>query len=144
MNIEELKKQAHKIAVENGFWNDCEIANNQKNEEEKQIVRNLFVSQKLLLIISELMGAVESLRTSKRYTGSKELLDELSKQFGESPNMYYMRFVHHIKGTFEDELADTMIRIADLCEEMNIDLETFVKMKMNFNSLRQDKQDKNF
>lgn len=144
MSIEELKKQAHEIAIGKGFWKDYDIAKKQETDEEKEIFKNLFISQKLLLIISELMEAVESLRTSKKYTGSNELLQELEKQFEDNPNLFYMRFIHHIKGTFEDELSNTLIRIADLCEEMNIDLETFLKLKMNFNSLRQVKNDKNF
>ena len=55
-----------------------------------------------------------------------------------------MRFVHHVKDTFEDELADTFIRLADLCEKMNIDIDSFIKMKMAFNATRSEKHNKNF
>lgn len=143
MNIEELKKQAHEIATAKGFWEDFEIGNN-LNAEKDQIVKDLFISQKLLLIISELTESMEALRNTKRYTGNAELLQELLDQFKTSPNLFQMRFIHHIKDTFEDELADTFIRLADLCEKMNIDIEKFIELKMNFNSMRHEKHNKKF
>lgn len=143
MSIEEMTKRAHEIAVEKGFWRDYEIGNDLK-EEEQQIIKDLFISQKLLLIISEVTESMEAIRKSRRYEGSKELLQELSDQFDENPNLFHMRFIHHIKDTFEDELADTFIRLGDVCEKMGIDIDKFIKMKMDFNSLRQEKHDKNF
>jgi NTP pyrophosphatase (non-canonical NTP hydrolase) len=143
MNIEEMTKRAHDIAIEKGFWKDYEIGNSLK-EEEQQIIKDLFISQKLLLIMSEVTESMESIRKSRRYEGSKELLQELSDQFEENPNLFHMRFIHHIKDTFEDELSDTFIRLADLCGKMNIDIDKFIKLKMDFNSLRQEKHDKNF
>jgi NTP pyrophosphatase (non-canonical NTP hydrolase) len=144
MNIEELKKKSHEIAVEKGFWNDFEIANNQKSEKDSQIFRDLFISQKLLLMISELTESMESLRKSRTYQGDSNLIKELCEQSEENKNLFQMRFIHHVKDTFEDELADTFIRLADLCEKMNIDIESFIKMKMVFNSMRPEKHDKNF
>jgi hypothetical protein len=144
MSIEELKNRAHEIAVDKGFWSDYEIGEDLKTERERQVIKDLFISQKLLLIISELTESMESLRNSKRYAGNKELLEELNEQFDTNPNLFQMRFVHHIKDTFEDELADTFIRLADLCKKMDIDIDKFIKMKMDFNSMRQEKHDKNF
>jgi len=144
MNIEELKTKSHQIAVDNGFWKDFEISNNQKTEEEGQIFKDLFISQKLLLMISELTESMESLRKSRTYQGDKALLDDLCEQSKNNPSLFQMRFVHLVKDTFEDELADTFIRLADLCEKLNIDIESFIKMKMSFNSMRSEKHDKNF
>jgi NTP pyrophosphatase (non-canonical NTP hydrolase) len=144
MNIDELKKTSHEIAIKKGFWHDFEIANNQKSEKEGQIFKDLFISQKLLLIVSELTESMESLRKSRTYQGDSALIKELCEQSENQPNLFQMRFIHHVKDTFEDELADTFIRLADLCEKMNIDIESFIKMKMAFNSMRPEKHDKNF
>lgn len=143
MNIEELKKKSHQIAVEKGFWNDYEIGN-KLDDKEKQIMQDLFISQKLLLMISELTESMESLRKSRRYEGNSELIKELCEQSETQANLFQMRFIHHVKDTFEDELADTFIRLADLCEKMDIDIDSFIKMKMAFNSMRPEKHDKNF
>jgi len=144
MNIEELKKQAHEIAVNKGFWKDYEIADHQKNEEEKEIFRSLFVSQKLLLTVSELTESMEALRKSRVYEGDDKFLQELCEQLKTNPSLFQMRFIHHVKDTFEDELADTFIRLGDLCGKLDIDIESFIKMKMGFNSMRPEKHDKNF
>jgi len=144
MNIDELKKKSHEIAVNKGFWKDYEIADNQKSEKESQIFRDLFISQKLLLMISELTESMESLRKSRTCQGDSALIQELCEQSITQPNLFQMRFIHHVKDTFEDELADTFIRLADLCEKLDIDIENFIKMKMAFNSMRPEKHDKNF
>lgn len=144
MNIDELKKKSHEIAVEKGFWQDYEIVNKQQSDKEKQIFKDLFISQKLLLMISELTESMESLRNSKRYEGDTNLIEDLCDQSEVNPQLFQMRFIHHVKDTFEDELADTFIRLADLCEKMNIDIDSFIKMKMVFNSMRPEKHDKNF
>lgn len=136
--------KSHQTEVDKGFWKDFEITNNQKTEKEGQILKDLFISQKLLLIISELTEAMESLRKSRTYQGDKALLDELCEQSESNHSLFQMRFIHHIKDTFEDELADTFIRLADLCAKLDIDIETFIKMKMAFNSTRSEKHDKNF
>ena len=144
MNIDELKKRSHEIAVDKGFWKDFEIADKLTDEREKQVIKDLFISQKLLLMISELTESMESLRKSRTYQGDKALIDELCQQSEENPTLFQMRFIHHIKDTFEDELADTFLRLADLCEKMDIDIDSFIKMKMAFNSMRPEKHDKNF
>jgi NTP pyrophosphatase (non-canonical NTP hydrolase) len=144
MKIEDLKKNAHKIAVEKGFWEDYDIANNLESEREQKIYRDLFISQKLLLAVSELTESMEAIRKDRSYNGSKELLDELVEQSESNPNLFQMRFIHHVKDTFEDELADTFIRLAELCEKMDIDIEKYIQMKMVFNSMRPPKHDKNF
>lgn len=42
-----------------------------------------------------------------------------------------------IKDTFEDELADTFIRVLDMAGFMDIDLHRHVEAKMRYNALRQ-------
>lgn len=81
------------------------------------------VPSKLLLIVTELAEAFEELRTGHLtneiyFSESKETPD-LMKPEG-----------------FPIELADAVIRIFDLAQFLNIDLETYIDMKMEYNSAR--------
>ncbi|MGI5086019.1 hypothetical protein HF284_14045, partial [Treponema putidum] len=42
-----------------------------------------------------------------------------------------------IKDTFEVEIADAFIRLASLCGYLNIDIEKFINVKMEYNKLRE-------
>lgn len=46
-------------------------------------------------------------------------------------------FETDIKDTFEDEIADCFIRLFDLCGRYKIDIESHIKAKMKYNSLRE-------
>lgn len=46
------------------------------------------------------------------------------------------------KDTFEDELADTAIRLFDMCGGLGIDLEKQIEWKMSFNQTREKKHGK--
>ncbi|MCH7718497.1 MAG: hypothetical protein IIB21_03410 [Chloroflexi bacterium] len=70
----------------------------------------------LMLTVSELGEAIEAHRTGK--LGLEE------------------------KDTFEDELADTAIRLFDMCGGLGIDLEKQMVWKMGFNKSREQKHGK--
>lgn len=74
------------------------------------------VGEMLMLIVSELGEAIEAHRSGKM--GLEE------------------------KDTFEDEIADTMIRIFDMCGGLGIDLEKQIEWKMAFNKSREAKHGK--
>ena len=76
------------------------------------------VGEMLMLIVSELGEAIEAHRK-----------DELGLEK---------------KDTFEDELADTAIRLFDLCGGLGIDLEKQIAWKMSFNQTRAPKHGKNY
>ena len=76
------------------------------------------VGEMLMLIVSELGEAVESHRCGA--------------------------FGLEKKDTFEDELADTVIRLFDLCGGLGIDLEKQIAWKMAFNQARAQKHGKNY
>ena len=52
------------------------------------------------------------------------------------------RFETEIKDTFEDEIADTVIRLLDLSEGLGIDLETHIRLKLQYNKTRPYKHNK--
>ena len=90
----------------------CHLAAREKGFWEKE--RN--VGEMLMLIVSELGEAIEAHRTDNFGIGKKD--------------------------TFEDELADTAIRIFDLCGGLGIDLEKQMKWKMKFNKNREQRHGK--
>ncbi len=50
----------------------------------------------------------------------------------------------HIKGTFDEEMADIVIRVLDFCAFKGIDLESHIEAKMKYNSLREYKHGKKY
>lgn len=117
MNIKQLQKISHKIARDKGFWDS------KRNKSEL-----------LMLIVTELGEACEALRHDKRqknYIKLPSTSEKFKKKVWE-------------KNTFEDELADAIIRICDLAESENIDLEWQIKNKLTFNRQRPQLHGKQF
>ncbi len=55
---------------------------------------------------------------------------------------FLSKFNALVKNTFQDELADIMIRVMDLAEMKGIDLEKHILLKMRYNSMREHKHGK--
>jgi len=129
--INKLAKEIHANNREKGFYE------NKKNTGEM-----------LCLIHSEVSEALEADRN--------ELYCNIHEPYDTSGNTTYQDIQHEdwvqfkwffetdIKNTFEDELADIMIRVMDLSEHKGIDLEAHIKAKMRYNSLREYKHGKKF
>lgn len=115
MTINELIETAHTDAKAKGWWDEP---------------RN--TGELLMLIVSECGKALEAHRKGrqadlKRFDGmfvpqGFSPLDEDPPMFREDPRF----FVWHIKDTFEDELADIVIRIVDLCGHFKMDFEDWI------------------
>lgn len=118
MIIKDFCEQAYNTAKEKGFYDN----------------RATNIGERLMLIVSELGEAMEAHRKTK-FAGKDAyehtlagLIDNESKK---------QAFELAIKDTFEDEIADAMIRIFDLCHYMGIDIEWYIKAKMEYNSGRE-------
>lgn len=59
-------------------------------------------------------------------------------------HFYEEHFPETIKDTFEDELADIMIRVMDLAAFKGVDLEMHIAAKMRYNSLEPFKRGKKY
>ena len=122
MNLNELRDRAWQIAEDKGF-----------NEA------NLEIGTKLMLVVSELGEAMEALRSGKRCN-----IYALDKD----PTLYLKerpyRFKFMVKDTFEDEIADAIIRLLHLCGCEGIDIQSHVIAKMNYNETRDRKHGKEF
>jgi NTP pyrophosphatase (non-canonical NTP hydrolase) len=139
--IKELQKEAHSIAKSKGFWDNTERVINFLKDCEDELVdesMNNIISTKLALIHSEISEALEGLRKKNKekfiIPSSLDMSDSSDKMF----------FEDYIKNGVEDELADAVIRIFDICEWLGIDLENHVIMKMNYNKTRPYKHGKTF
>ena len=96
MNINELIKTAHENAKANGWW-----------DEERN------TGELLMLIVSECGEALEAHRSGKRADMATYENIVVRKRIGEVECSETEEFRDHIKDTFEDELADIVIRLAD-------------------------------
>lgn len=125
MDIKDLVKEAHDNAVKHGFWD---------NPPE--------FGTSIALIHSELSEALEEVRAGNRIRPGQP-----------TPPVYYSGggYVATAPGPntkkpegYATELADAVIRIADLCGHMGIDLDAVIRAKMEYNATRPYKHNKNF
>ena len=120
--INELAKQIHEGNKKRGFY-----------EGEKNI------GEMLCLIHSELSEALEADRN-----GVYSLVEIKTIRGWVDDNAFKTHYIETVKGSFEEELADIIIRVLDLCAFKNIDIESHIKAKMRFNSLRPYKHGKKY
>ncbi len=120
--INELVKEVHQNAKDKGF-----------HEGEKNI------GEMLALIHSEVSEALEADRKGKYNTYGMLSMNGWvqNKNFKEA-------FEKSTKDTFEDELADIIIRVMDLAGMKGIDLEQHITAKMRYNSMRENKHGKKY
>ena len=72
------------------------------------------------------------------------VISSYSYLFEKGDDAFNSLFESLIKDTFEDELADTVIRCLDLAGYLDIDIEAHVKAKLRYNSLRPYKHGKKY
>jgi len=100
------------------------------------------IGQTLMLVVSELAEALEADRKDKRakekglkFLEEKEK-DEWDRDFNETPEHFKKMFELYIKDSFEDEIADSFIRLFDLVGGLEIDIDFHIAQKRRYNSLR--------
>ena len=111
-NINELCKESHAISLEKGWYDKGD--------------RN--IGELLMLVTSELVEALEEVRNGWNpkaiyYSGEGSASKEQSEK-------------HPKPEGFPVELADAVIRIADLCGYLGIDLEEAIRIKTEYNKTR--------
>jgi NTP pyrophosphatase (non-canonical NTP hydrolase) len=130
MEIKQLCKDAYENSKAHGFY-------------DYTVEEPFNLSEKLMLIVSELGEAQEAYRTGKahRFIGQLEnfntMLKDKSLTFDDC-------FKTCIKDCFCDEIADAFIRLGDLCGYLDIDIENYIDMKMQYNRNRPYKHGKKF
>lgn len=121
--INKLAEEIHANAKNKGFF-----------DTEKNI------GEMLCLIHSEVSEALEADR--KNYYASITAFKAREKDVDEFD--FQSDFEELIKNSFEDELADIMIRVMDLAAFKLIDLEWHIKNKMKYNAAREHKHGKKY
>ncbi len=144
MELNEVRDAVHLTSKEKGFWKDYDfLMGSLTNGRVKNATKQAFLSQKLMLTVSELSEAMEALRTDHfaDITAYSDGLVDIKEEDEEAEKLLFEKT---IKNSFEDELADSLIRILDLAGKMNIDIDWFVNRKMQYNGARPYMHGKNF
>lgn len=123
--INRLSKEVHANAQSKGFFDD------KKN-----------IGEMLCLIHSEVSEALESDRNEQYASMTETLWDDMNRDLDD--DYFKHAFKEYCKDTFEDELADIMIRVMDLAAFKGVDLERHIKAKMRYNALRPHKHGKKY
>jgi NTP pyrophosphatase (non-canonical NTP hydrolase) len=119
MTLKQLCKISHKLARLKGFWGDY---GKDLTTYKDYYVKDRNISEMLMLTVSELGEACNALRKN---------------------NLQHNAGAWR-KDTFEDEIADTFIRLADMCEALDIDIDWQIKKKLQYNRTRPYKHGKAF
>lgn len=125
IDLNKISNAIHKGNVKQGFY-----------DEPKSI------PELLCLIHSELSEALESDRKDRKCSLSTNSLLTLIKT--NDTGYYKNQFKLEVKDTFEDEIADALIRLFDLCGYLNIDIDKHITAKLKYNSLREYKHGKRY
>lgn len=124
--INKLAQEIHANAKSKGWY-----------DEEKNI------GEMLCLIHSEVSEALEADRNDNYSRADEITLGGLAdKNYGASyfdDDTFHNAFVRKVKDSFEDELADIVIRVFDMAAYKGIDLEKHIQAKMRYNKLRPHK-----
>lgn len=105
-DIEELIRECHKTAVDKGWWD---------HHREGELTPDE-VGAKIALMHSELSEALEEVRRGSH-------CHDMYFSDGKPEGMVV-------------ELADCVIRVADLCKRMHVDLPEAIEAKMAYNKTR--------
>lgn len=97
------------------------------------------VGQTLMLVVSELAEALEADRKNKH---AEMDAFEFRSEDRKCSEDFKCDFKELIKDSFEDEIADAIIRLFDLCGGLNIDIERHIKLKLEYNETREYKHGK--
>lgn len=115
--INNLCKIVHANAIEKGFYENGKATN---------------MGERIALIHSECSEALEADRNGKYSRYDPFLMINI-----QSDKTFFDEYTHHIKGTFEEEIADIVIRAMDMAEFKKMNLESHILAKIRYNSMRE-------
>tara|TARA_Y100000310_G_scaffold339241_1_gene431334 strand:+ start:1440 stop:1817 length:378 start_codon:yes stop_codon:yes gene_type:complete len=116
MTINEMQERAHKTSRDKGWWADCTTLEPDRvtTSIDPRLVEKS-IPEKLCLIHSEISEALESYRKGEDF---------------------YWEAVAGKPEGLAAELADVLIRCGDLADALDIDLQSAVEKKMDYNDGR--------
>ena len=111
--LNEYAKYIHENNKAKGFWD-----------------KERYVGELLMLVVTELSEALEAHRENRF---ANIYLFDLNTKEGVP---FEQSFKTNIKDTFEDEIADAIIRFLDMCNALDIDIEKHIELKVKYNQTR--------
>jgi NTP pyrophosphatase (non-canonical NTP hydrolase) len=114
MTLNEMEHKAYEIAKDHGFHEDDD--------------NPLIIPVKLMLTVSELSEAMEAHRNGVVTADPRFVI-------GDHPH-YSPEEFEMVRGTIEEEIADAIMRLADIAEMLGMNLEWWVTHKMAYNQTR--------
>lgn len=118
IGINTLRDEIHDAVKQKGFWPEGESHN---------------IGERLMLVVSELGEAIEAHREGR-------MADRDSVVWAISTNdrshAIEEIFAPVIKDTFEDEIADAIMRLLDLCGALKINIADHIFLKLEYNKTR--------
>ncbi len=163
MRLKTIIKESHENAITKGFYDcpecggvgyreDCGSLVILKDDYSKcpscngtGITTTKNIPELLMLVVTEIGESVEALRENKKANWENYETDlDFQSDFIPADQRQKKSFERWIKNSFEDEIADVFIRLADLCGYMNIDIEKHIELKMEYNRTRPKKHGKEF
>jgi NTP pyrophosphatase (non-canonical NTP hydrolase) len=139
--IKNLQEDIHSTNVEKGFWDANLKIQTIEDEDFRNSVTKAFQAQRLALVTSELSEALESLRKREIKPINDGLKTVIENSDGES---FVKTFQDFIKDSYQDELADSVIRLLDIAGGEGIDLEWHILQKLRYNKTREKMHGKKF
>ena len=120
--LNDLSHEIHQNAVAHGFYDGEQSVMTVSSAED--VVRHAFFAQRIALLVSEATEALDADRKDVWCHGHVEGAGSTDV------------FERHVKDTVEDELADVLIRLLDMCGHYVIDIGEHVRLKMAYNAHR--------
>lgn len=139
--IKELQEDIHSTNVEKGFWDNNDKISSILDEDFRNAVKQAFRGQRLALVTSEISEALESIRKKDVKLISNSVKAVIENAEGE----YFVKtFTDFVKDSYQDELADSVIRLLDIAGGEDIDLEWHIVQKLRYNKTRAKMHGKKF
>lgn len=141
MTLNELRDKIYKNALAKGFYRDyldiLSYIDKAHKDEGSDVAsaamerfKHIAFAQRIALIQSEASEALEADRKNRHadLISMQEQMQALGFRTED--------FQRYIKDTVEDEIADTIIRLLDLCGMLDIDIDKHIELKIQYNSSR--------
>lgn len=130
MELKKLAQEIYKANKKKGFWPE--------NPQERN------KGELLMLVTSELAEALEADRDG--HYCSQEDRDALDNILATSEVAadWKEQFENRIKNSYFDEIADSIIRLLDMCGGLGIDIDWHIENKLRYNAMRGHKHGRGY